>query len=162
MQAFPLGLRAHPLDRLLQHLPDVDRLPASGACPDSSRDSSSSSVTIWTSRSTSASARARKSCATALVVKGAGLQRLDDRLDGRERCPQFMGDVGYEVATRVLDALRLRDVVEDDQRDPVAAAGYRRRGDLEEASFRPFDAQALPFAGLARLAQGLNDLRLRA
>ena len=161
LEALSLGLRAHPLDSLLQHRPDFDRLSRQRRLP-RFQPRQLQQLRHHLHQPVDLGVRARQEVLRdGLVLEGAGLQRLDDGLDGGKRRPQLVRDVGDEVAARVLDALRLGDVVEDDERDPIAAAGDRGRGDLEEASLRPLDDEALPFARLASVAQRLDNLVFR-
>ena len=55
-----------------------------------------------------------------LVLERAVHQRFDEALDRRDRGPQFVGDVGHEVAAHVFQMAQPRDVVQDDQHADLA------------------------------------------
>ena len=56
-----------------------------------------------------------------LVVEGAVDQRFEETLDRGDRRPQFVGNVGDEVAPDVLEMPQPRDVVQDDEDADLAS-----------------------------------------
>ena len=130
---------------------------ARGSSPDSMRDSSSSSSTSWMSRSTSPSARLRKSRETtgsaAAPSASVSITALMAASGVRSSCETL----ATKSRRNQLRAAYVGKVVEHGEDGPVAATADRRGHDLQVLTARPFDQTDLTLAAVATSPEGSED-----